>query len=91
MSCLFSRISRRYSAVVWIQTTAGSSGSDRFPGRRWPPASYHATLKPARLVLGALIIKYQLKLSGTETLEQLRENPYLQFFCGLKRYQRERL
>lgn len=60
-------------------------------------ASYHATLKPggrrakpARLVLGALIIKHQLGLSDTETLEQLRENPYLQYFCGLKRYQQER-
>jgi hypothetical protein len=65
----------------------------------WPQlaASYHATLKaggrpakPARLVLGALIIKHRLGLSDTETLEQLRENPYLQYFCGLKRYQHER-
>src|SRR5699024_4238073 len=60
-------------------------------------ASYHATLKPdgrpakpARLVLGALIIKHRLGLSDTETLEQLRENPYLQYFCGFKRYQHER-
>src|SRR5699024_7974070 len=27
---------------------------------------------------------------STETLEQLRENPYLQYFCGFKRYQHER-
>jgi len=57
-------------------------------------ASYHATLKsggrpakPARLVIGALIIKHRLGLSDVETLEQVRENPYLQYFCGFERYQ----
>lgn len=59
-------------------------------------AVYHESLacggrpaKPARLVIGALIIKHRLGLSDAETIEQLRENPYLQFFIGLERYQHE--
>lgn len=59
-------------------------------------AVYHATLKsggrpakPARLMIGALLIKHRLGLSDVETIEQLRENPYLQYFCGFQRYQHE--
>jgi hypothetical protein len=41
---------------------------------------------PARMALGALIIKERLKLTDEETVAQLRENPYLQYFIGLKEY-----
>ena len=37
-----------------------------------------------RLVIGAVIIKHRLKLSDEETVAQIQENPYLQYFCGLK-------
>ena len=40
--------------------------------------------KDARLVIGAVIIKHKLKLSDEETVAQIQENPYLQYFCGLK-------
>jgi IS5 family transposase len=40
-----------------------------------------------RIALGALIIKERLKMSDEETVEQIRENPYLQYFLGLKQYQ----
>lgn len=40
-----------------------------------------------RIALGALIIKEKLKLSDEETVEQIRENPYLQYFLGLKQYE----
>ena len=57
---------------------------------------YHRSLKaggrpakPARLVIGALIIKHRLGLSDVETIEQVKENPYLQYFCGFERFQRE--
>ena len=36
----------------------------------------------ARLVVGDLIIKHMLRLSDEETIEQIRENPYLQYFLG---------
>ena len=40
--------------------------------------------KEARLVIGAVIIKHKLKLSDEETVAQIQENPYLQYFCGFK-------
>ena len=43
--------------------------------------------KDARLVIGAVIIKHKLCLSDRETVAQLQENPYLQYFAGLPGYQ----
>ena len=45
--------------------------------------------KDARLVIGAVIIKHKLCLSDEETVRQIQENPYLQYFAGLKEYQKE--
>ncbi len=45
-----------------------------------------APAKPFRMALGALIIKEQLGISDRETVEQIRENPYLQYFIGLETY-----
>jgi transposase, IS5 family len=43
--------------------------------------------KDARLVIGAVIIKHKLCLSDEETVAQIQENPYLQYFVGLSGYQ----
>ena len=45
--------------------------------------------KDARLVIGAVIIKHKLCLSDEETVAQIQENPYLQYFVGLTGYQME--
>jgi len=45
--------------------------------------------KDARLVIGAVIIKHKLCLSEEETVAQIQENPYLQYFVGLAGYQME--
>jgi IS5 family transposase len=45
-----------------------------------PPA------KSVRIALGALIIKEKLGTSDEETVEQIRENPYLQYFLGFTDY-----
>jgi len=45
-----------------------------------------APAKPFRMALGALIIKEKLGISDRETVEQIRENPYLQYFIGLSNY-----
>ncbi len=45
--------------------------------------------KPARVALGALIIKEKLGCTDRETVDQIRENPYLQYFIGFKEYQYE--
>jgi len=42
-----------------------------------------------RIALGALIIKERLGTSDEETVEQIRENPYLQYFLGFKEYKDE--
>ena len=43
--------------------------------------------KDARLVIGAVIIKHKLCVSDRETVAQIQENPYLQYFVGLPGYQ----
>lgn len=43
--------------------------------------------KSARMALGALIIKERLNLSDRQTVEQITENPYLQYFLELMEYQ----
>lgn len=48
-----------------------------------------APAKTFRMALGALIIKERLGTSDRETVEQIRENPYLQYFIGLKSYSNE--
>jgi len=48
-----------------------------------PPA------KSVRVALGALIIKERLGASDEETVEQIRENPYLQYFLGYREYRDE--
>lgn len=48
-----------------------------------PPA------KSVRIALGSLIIKERLGATDEETVEQIRENPYLQYFLGYKEYKDE--
>lgn len=40
----------------------------------------------ARVAFGALIIKERLNVSDEEAVEQIRENPYLQYFLGYEGY-----
>jgi hypothetical protein len=42
--------------------------------------------KSARLVIAAVIIKHKLNFGDEETIEQIRENPYLQYFAGFYEY-----
>jgi len=48
---------------------------------------FGAPAKPFRMALGALIIKARLRLTDEELVEQIKENPYLQFFIGLEAFQ----
>jgi len=55
---------------------------------------YHADLckdsgqpiVPARVALGALLIKERLGLTDRETVTTIQENPYLQFFIGFEEF-----
>ena len=42
--------------------------------------------KPARMIIGTLLIKHKLNLSDVETIEVIRENPYMQYLPGLSAY-----
>lgn len=55
-----------------------------FKGRRGESA------KSARLALGTLIVKEQMQLSDRDTVELIRENPYIQYFLGYPDYQYDR-
>ena len=44
---------------------------------------------PFRMALGSLIIKERLGISDRETVEQIKENPYLQYFIGQTFYSNE--
>ena len=45
--------------------------------------------KPLRMALGSLLIRKQLGFSDRELVEEITENPYLQYFVGLPGYQTE--
>ncbi len=45
-----------------------------------------APAKPVRLAFGANFIKQRLGLTNEETVEQIRENAYMQFFLGCAGY-----
>lgn len=51
------------------------------------PSGTGTEAKPLRMALGALIIKERCGFSDRETVEQIKENPYFQYFIGLERYE----
>ena len=59
--------------------------------------AYHANMNQrqgrpalkARVVIGAVIIKHKLVLSDRETVKQIQENPYMQYFIGRDSYSSE--
>ena len=55
-----------------------------FPSKKGFPA------KPLRTALGSLLIQKQLGFSDRELVEEIRENPYFQFFIGLPGYKDEK-
>lgn len=45
----------------------------------------------ARVVIGAMIIKHKKSLSDEDTIDEIPENPYLQFFLGFKEFTHKRV
>lgn len=50
---------------------------------------FGAPAHSARMAFGSLLIKERLRLSDEETVAQITENPYLQYFIGLKEFQQD--
>jgi IS5 family transposase len=80
-------------AALWTQTTAGVLFASLMPweeleetyASQFNPTT-GAPAKPVRLAFGALFIKQPLGLTDEETVEQIRENAYMQFFLGFAGY-----
>jgi IS5 family transposase len=53
------------------------------------PTEMGTPAKSFRMALGALIIKEKLLISDRKTVEQIRKNPYLQYFIGQSTYSNE--
>ena len=53
------------------------------------PSDTGNVAKPLRMALGALIIQTKFQYPDRELVEQIAENPYLQYFIGLPGYQEE--
>lgn len=51
------------------------------------PSDTGNVAKPLRMALGSLIIQNRFQYSDRELVEQITENPYLQYFIGLPGYQ----
>ncbi len=45
-----------------------------------------ASNKPARVIIGALVVKHKMNLSDEETIQAIRENPYMQYMLGLSEF-----
>ena len=42
--------------------------------------------KPARMIIGACIIKHKFSLSDEDTISMIQENPYMQYLYGLSEF-----
>ena len=69
---------RKAETIPWARIE--ERYSSLFPSRTGMPA------KPLRCALGALLIQKQYGYSDRELVEQIRENPYYQYFIGLPGY-----
>ena len=75
------RFVRWAKAVPWESLEA--EWSEQLYARRGAPA------KPLRMALGAYLICLRFGLSERETLRQITENPYMQYFIGLQEFSRK--
>ncbi len=57
--------------------------------QQFSKAAMGSPAKSSRLALGALILQERLGVTDRELVEQIAENPYLQYFLGLMTYQAE--
>lgn len=72
---------RLAKVIPWDEFEEMYSG--HFSGKMGAPG------KSVRFALGALIIKERLGTSDEEAVEQIRENPYLQYFLGYHEFRDE--
>ena len=70
--------------VVKAKTIPWEKIEDKYAGLF--PSDTGNVAKPLRTALGSLLIQQQLHFSDEELVEEIRENPYFQYFIGLPGY-----
>jgi IS5 family transposase len=75
----------RHNRWIQLATLVDWEGFERSYAQKFSHTGRPAL--SARIVIGALILKHILEVSDEELTQQLRENPYMQFFIGLERFQ----
>lgn len=72
----------------WVQLgdTLPWSDIERLYNVRLNNGKRGAGNKPARMIIGALLIKHKMNLSDEETILAIQENPYMQYFVGLSEF-----
>ena len=70
--------------------------SKQLPWRAWEsmyaiqfPSETGNVAKSCRMVMGSLIIQMRMGFTDRELVEQIRQNPYYQYFIGLSAFQHE--
>ena len=70
--------------------------ASRLPWKAWEalyaalfPAKIGNVAKPCRMVLGSLILQMRMGFSDRELVNQIQQNPYFQYFVGLKAFQHD--
>lgn len=72
---------KKADLIPWHELEKGYATLFKNKSKRGNPA------KPFRLAFGALLIQLEYGYSDEETVCQIQENPYLQYFVGLPGYQ----
>ena len=73
------RWAKKAAMIPW--ETIEDEYAKLFPSHTGMPA------KPLRMALGSLLIQKQYRFPDEELVEQIRENPYYQYFIGLPGYE----
>lgn len=68
---------------VWLGDHLPWAEYEKLYGQTLNNQTAGASGKPARMVIGAMIVKHITRLSDQDTIEMIQENPYMQYLCGL--------
>ena len=68
---------------VWLGDHLPWDEYEKQYGQKLNNQTAGASAKPARMVIGAMLVKHITRLSDQDTIEMIQENPYMQYLCGL--------
>ena len=71
---------------VWLGNHLPWEDYEKQYGQKLNNQTVGASAKPARMVIGAMVIKHATRLSDVDTIQMIQENPYMQYLCGLEEF-----